>query len=266
VTRTAGAAKATDIDPTTGKAAEVSTAARSGLEAGMPARHLPGTHAAQHPARGPIGPAAVGEPAEVATTPAGSGFGAVLDASTGTAAAGIPAAQQGPAAHPVSAGQPVTASRSSEPMHQHPAAELPPASQVAGPVLALRARGDGSHQLIVALHPAELGPINVHVRIEGDVMTIQLASTSEAAHDTLRDALPQLRSELQSAGVQSASLSLDLTSGGSGSFGDPRHAGGAPARPASGSTAAENIPVPPRHRTSGGRIGTPSSSGLDRWL
>ena len=96
-------------------------------------------------------------------------------------------------------------------------------------MLALRAGGDGSHQLIVALHPAELGPVNVHVRIVGDLMTIQLASTSETAHDTLRDALPQLRSELQSAGLSSASLSLDLTSGGSagsGAFADPRQAAG----------------------------------------
>jgi flagellar hook-length control protein FliK len=146
---------------------------------------------------------------------------------------------------------------------------------VAGPVLALRARGDGSHQLIVALHPAELGPVNVHVRISGDAMTISLASTSETAHETLRDALPQLRAELQSAGLNSASLSLDLTSGGAGAFADPRQSdprqsdprqSGDQGRTANAGPAAYQSLFPVRPRGSGVRVGAPSSSGLDRWL
>ena len=47
-------------------------------------------------------------------------------------------------------------------------------------------------------------------------MTIQLASTSESAHDLLRDALPQLHQELQAAGLSSAGLSLELTGQGAG--------------------------------------------------
>jgi hypothetical protein len=148
-------------------------------------------------------------------------------------------------------------------------AETPLARQVAAPLLALRAGGDGSHQLIVALHPAELGPVNVHVRIEGDLLSIQLASTSDAAHDALRDALPQLRSELQSAGLGGAALSLDLAAGGSpgsGAFSDPQQAAGDPSRSSRAAPAGEFNPAPTRHRTSGDRIAGPSSSGLDRWL
>ena len=125
------------------------------------------------------------------------------------APAGIAALQQSAPSAP--AGPPAA---DAQPVPRHLAAEQPLASQVAGPVLALRARGDGSHQLMIALHPAELGPVNLHVRISGDAMTISLASSNDIAHDTLAEALPQLRAELQSAGLGSASLSLDLTSGG----------------------------------------------------
>lgn len=146
-------------------------------------------------------------------------------------------------------------------------ADLPLSRQVAGPVLALRAGGDGSHQLIVALHPAELGPVNLNVRITGDLMTIQLASTSESVHDTLRDALPQLRSELQAAGLSAVALSLDLTSDGSaGAFADRRQGAADPSAPARSATAEDATQAPPRHRMSGDRMPTHASSGLDRWL
>jgi flagellar hook-length control protein FliK len=248
--------------------------------AGSPAGILPGTHTLHHrPARGPATPggqpAIAGEKAAEAA-PISTGVPAEPVPVAVTAQGGNPAAPAGdpsvpaaqaPAAQPVAAGR--STSLGSEPAHRHPAAELPLARQVAGPVLALRAGGDGSHQLIVALHPAELGPVNVHVRIEGNLMTIALASTSETAHDALRDALPQLRSELQSAGLSSASVSVDLTSGGSagsGAFANPRQGAGEPSRPAGAVPAADPMPAAPRHRSTGGRSSTYSSAGLDRWL
>ncbi|MDQ1721848.1 MAG: flagellar hook-length control protein FliK [Pseudonocardiales bacterium] len=235
----------------------------------LPTRDLPGAHVLNHrpaPAAASSATAADRAEASASSAPAGAGFGPVAELATATAQAGNLTAAQFSSAQPLGAGQPVTPGRGPEPADRHPAADLPLARQVAGPVLAVRAGGDGSHQLIVALHPAELGPVNVHVRIEGDLMTIQLASSSETAHDTLRDALPQLRSELQSAGLSTVSLSLDLTSGGapgSGAFADPRQAAGAPNR---ATPAGELSPTPLRPRTSGPRIGTHSSSGLDRWL
>ncbi len=230
--------------------------------------HGPAEPATTEPATTEPVPAAGGAPAVAAPIPA-----AGLDPAATIAPVGTSAVQPAPVG--VTAGQPVSAGRDSQPVHQHPAADQPVASQVAAPVLALRARGDGSHQLIVALHPAELGPVNVHVRISGDAMTISLASTSETAHETLRDALPQLRAELQSAGLNSASLSLDLTSGGAGAFADPRQSdprqpdprqSGDPGRAANAGPAADQSPFPVRPRGSGARVGAPSSSGLDRWL
>jgi flagellar hook-length control protein FliK len=242
---------------------------------GLDAKALPGAHAMTHrPARGAAASAGQaasdGPAADQAAGPAS--ISSSLPAPTAaTAPTSIlssdpsVSAAQAPAAQPVPAGP--AAASGPEHVHRHPAAaELPVARQVAGPVLALRAGGDGSHQLIVALHPAELGPVNVHVRIEGDLMTIQLASTSESAHDALRDALPQLRSELQSAGLSSATLSLDLASGdagGPGAFANPRHSAGESARAAGAVAVAE--PATAR-RSIASRAHPHSSAGLDRWL
>jgi flagellar hook-length control protein FliK len=134
-------------------------------------------------------------------------------------------------------------------------------------VLALRAGGDGTHQLIVALHPAELGAVNLHVRIENNTMTIRLASGAEA-HATLHDALPQLRSELQSAGLGGVELSLELNSGaaGSGAFADQRRSAPDPGRPARAAPIEELAGTEGRRRVAGERAGSHASAGLDRWL
>jgi len=245
------------------------------------ARNQPGTHPLhRRSARGPAVPedALHGQPAvsgeKVAeTAPIATGVPAEPPAVTAqggsvAASAGDPSvpAVHAPAAAPSPAGH--STALGSETVHHHPAQELPLARQVAGPVLALRAGGDGSHQLIVALHPAELGPVNVHVRIVGDLMTIQLASTSETAHDALREALPQLRSELQTAGLSSSSVSVDLASGGSagsgaGAFANPRQGAAEPSRPAAAIPAVEPAL---RHRGTESRTSTYTSAGLDRWL
>jgi flagellar hook-length control protein FliK len=272
IARTAGAAKPADAGTPDGTEPTTVAGWPGNATAGSVTSTHPGAHVLTHrPARGPAAPG--GQPASsgdqvAGPAPVSSGLPAepVPALAPAGTSAGDPAVQaaQAPAAQPVSAAQ--LAAPGPEPVHRHPAVELPLARQVSGPVLALRAGGDGSHQLIVALHPAELGPVNVHVRIVGDLMTIQLASTSETAHDALRDALPQLRSELQSAGLSSASLSLDLTSGDSaGTFANPRSGAGEPDRPAA-APATDPAPAAPRHRTSGGRTTTHPSAGLDRWL
>ncbi|MDQ1739239.1 MAG: flagellar hook-length control protein FliK, partial [Pseudonocardiales bacterium] len=275
IARTAGAAKpAEGAKPADVEAAD-GTAGATNPPGAVPAESgtVASTHGLSHrPARGPAAPggqAAASADQAAGPAPISSGRPAEPLLAPATAQAGTPSgdlsvqAAQAPVAQPVPAGQPATSG--SEPVHRHPTAdELPLARQVASPVLALRAGGDGSHQLIVALHPAELGPVNVHVRIAGDLMTIQLASSSESAHDALRDALPQLRSELQSAGLSSATLSLDLTSGdagGPGAFANPRQDAGEPAR------AVPADPTPAAPRRSGDRRITPNpSAGLDRWL
>jgi flagellar hook-length control protein FliK len=170
----------------------------------------------------------------------------------GTVQPGSPAqlASVQPQIQPTSSAQPVPQSQAA------PAVPQPVAHQLAGPLLHLRAGGDGNHSLLIALHPAELGPVNLHVRLTGDSMTIQLASTSQSAHDLLRDALPQLHQELQAAGLSSAGLSLELTGQGAGdSAGFQPQSHTEPHRP-----SAEPPPGKPEARQ------RRTESGLDRWL
>jgi len=160
------------------------------------------------------------------------------------------AIQQGqPVAGPVAGTQPSQSQPS-------PHVPQPIAQQLAAPLLHLRASGDGSHSLLIALHPAELGPVNLHVRLVGDAMTIQLASTSESARDVLRDALPQLHQELQAAGLSGTGLSLELTGQGAGdSAGFTAQPQAEPHRPTARAEAGKPEVRPRR-----------TESALDRWL
>lgn len=81
--------------------------------------------------------------------------------------------------------------------------------QVASALLNLRASGDGTTNVVVALHPAELGQVNVHVRLANGAMTVQLASGSDATLSTIRAALPDLHQELRNAGLPNVNVSLD---------------------------------------------------------
>jgi flagellar hook-length control protein FliK len=210
----------------------------------------------------------------------GSGDRQHADGRLATPVAADPTAPNAPSGSPVftltdsqsmAAAQSATApATASQPTSSQPTSSQPPAGQqqaapqvshqLAAPVLSLRTAGNGSHQLTIALHPAELGPVNVHVRILGDSMSIQLASTSEGAHDALREALPQLRQELQAAGLPSVDLSLDL--GGAPSGGQHAQTGAEQQAPSYRANQPVEQPIrAPRRPTA-----TTTESGLDRWL
>ncbi|MDQ2837567.1 MAG: flagellar hook-length control protein FliK, partial [Actinomycetota bacterium] len=173
--------------------------------------------------------------------------------------AGQPIVAHQPSIEPVSA---PAATLPNVPTHDYPAVAQPMTQQLAGPVLGLRAGGDASRQLSIALHPADLGAVSVHVRITGDAMTIQLASVSESAHAAIREALPQLRQELQSAGLSSVEVSLDLATGNSGGQADPRQADRSSGHSGAAPPPIE-LPVRPAAQL---RSAGPGNTGLDRWL
>jgi flagellar hook-length control protein FliK len=83
-----------------------------------------------------------------------------------------------------------------------------PADQVVTALVPLRTKQDGTHELTIALHPAELGPIQLVARLDHGALHIDLASASEAARAVLRDALPQLRTDLVGAGFGSVGVVL----------------------------------------------------------
>jgi hypothetical protein len=145
-----------------------------------------------------------------------------------------------------------------------PAAEpaTPPHQQILAALTPIRGGRSGEHQLIVQLHPADLGPVSIVARFEQGTLSVVLASTSDAARDALHSSLPQLRNDLQQAGFSGVAVALD---GGSG---DPGRAGREPAaNPLDLPNPQPDAPgTGPRQQTAAVGAPTMRMSALDRLL
>jgi flagellar hook-length control protein FliK len=75
----------------------------------------------------------------------------------------------------------------------------------------LRLDADGVHRLTVQLHPVDLGPVQVVAEIRNGDINVQLTGSTDAGADALRNALGDLRRELEDAGF--ANCTLDLRQG-----------------------------------------------------
>ena len=93
-------------------------------------------------------------------------------------------------------------------------APAPAHVQVVSHVTPVLQRGDGSYHLSVQLHPAELGGVRLDVRLHDGQVSLQLRADTQAGHAALRDNLPQLRHELEAAGVSAGALDLGDWTGG----------------------------------------------------
>lgn len=121
----------------------------------------------------------------------------------------------------------------------------------------LRGAGDGTYQLRVSVHPAELGAVDVTATVRHGSIHVVLAP-DHAARGTISDALPQLRHHLADAGFSGIDLGLGHPSPEQR---DPHATAGA--APSSGpdgedTAAPADTPPPPRTRS--------TTAGLDRWL
>jgi len=104
------------------------------------------------------------------------------------------------------------------------------AAQIAPFVTALRHEPNGTHQITVLLHPADLGQVQIVVELRDGTVNLQMSGSHDAARDVLNSAMPQLRRELTDSGLlvgRTDVLSQDSgTAGGSftgGAFsGGPR--------------------------------------------
>jgi flagellar hook-length control protein FliK len=115
----------------------------------------------------------------------------------------------------------------------------------------LRLDADGVHRLTVNLHPADLGPVQVVAEIRNGSVSVQLSSSTDAGDDALRNAMDDLRRELEQSGF--SNTNLDLRQGGQQdqarqqfAFMERGTTSGGPA-PASESAA----PTPPTTRPTG---------------
>jgi flagellar hook-length control protein FliK len=180
-------------------AAKLDAAAPNGRpgEAGGPASHASSRALASTPG-GPADNAALGTTTQAAplvnepTGPAGA---------EGTLPLPLPALA-GPASAGSSSAAPPAAAEArlpSGPGHPDFAPQL-------GAQLTLFVR-EGVQQARLQLHPAEMGPITVHIRVDGGAAQVHMAAEHAATRQALEQAMPTLAGSLREAG-------LTLTGGG----------------------------------------------------
>ncbi|NKX93556.1 flagellar hook-length control protein FliK [Sanguibacter hominis ATCC BAA-789] len=101
--------------------------------------------------------------------------------------------------------------------------EAPPlAEQLRAPLARLRALPAGDHMLTLRVEPKALGPVEVRAHIGADGVRIELVGGTDAARESLRGILPELRRDLAATGMQAQ---LDLGSGRSDSQGAQQGSG-----------------------------------------
>jgi hypothetical protein len=92
---------------------------------------------------------------------------------------------------------------------QAPPAPPSPVAQVVKAVVPLRRLVDGTHNVVLELHPAELGTVRVELSLDAGVIHLGLRADAAGTSRLLRAALPELRSQLDAAGLVAGRLAVD---------------------------------------------------------
>jgi flagellar hook-length control protein FliK len=122
-------------------------------------------------------------------------------------------------------------------------------------------RADGDHEVTVQLDPAELGRVELRVRLHDDRVHVHLGAEERGTADLVRQHLPELRSALEAAGIATGGLDVGDHPGHRPPASDPRPDPSAPdhdpARVAARPTPA--VPAP-------SAAAIPAAGGLDLLL
>jgi flagellar hook-length control protein FliK len=110
---------------------------------------------------------------------------------------------------PASAVAPVQAATTAAVPH------APVAAQVATQVAVLSSGPDGTHSVTVVLHPDSLGPVHLQVTLSQGTVDLTMRGAHAQGRAALMEALPDLRRDLQSAGLTCSNLDVDRDTGGS---------------------------------------------------
>jgi flagellar hook-length control protein FliK len=94
------------------------------------------------------------------------------------------------------------------------AATQPVGTQVARQVAVLRDGPDGAHTMTLVLTPDTLGPVEVQVTLQKGTVDLTLRGAHEQGRAALLDGLPDLRRDLEAAGLSCSRLEVDRDSGG----------------------------------------------------
>lgn len=177
------------------------------------------------------GPRAAGE--------TGADVGAVgSDGDSGLAAALSVKVEAGPP-H----AQAPTATSAGTPVAPAPSA----ATQLADAIVPLRVRGDGTYDLTLELHPAELGAVRVRAVFENGTIQLHLQADNLATRNLLQDSLGGLRQALDNVGLNSGQLSVGAQAGWQGpahGFGRQQDGSGVPVVPFSHAPRTLDDPEP----------------------
>ncbi|OMQ14566.1 hypothetical protein A7K94_0215725, partial [Modestobacter sp. VKM Ac-2676] len=92
-----------------------------------------------------------------------------------------------------------------------PAAEPPVAQQLGRQLAVLNNAPDGSSTMTLVITPDELGPVSIQVTVTDGSLDLVLQGGSDAGRHALTDALPELRRELEAAGLTLGRLAVDAT-------------------------------------------------------
>ncbi|MGY2081460.1 flagellar hook-length control protein FliK [Modestobacter sp. SYSU DS0657] len=98
-----------------------------------------------------------------------------------------------------------------------PAAEPPVAQQLGRQLAVLSNAPDGSSTMTLVITPEELGPVSIQVTVTDGSLDLTLQGGSDAGRHALTDALPELRRELEGAGLTLGRLAVDDTTADLGS-------------------------------------------------
>lgn len=164
-----------------------------------------------------------------------SGLAATLSVKVGTGPSPVPAP---------------TASSPDNPVAPAPTAQLVEA------IAPLRVRGNGTYDLTLELHPAELGAVRVRAVFENGTIQLHLQADSPATRDLLQDSLGGLRQALADVGLSGGELSVGTQAGwqGSAPHGFRRQQDGAGGQSVPSSTAPRTLeefePTGSHHPTS----------------
>jgi flagellar hook-length control protein FliK len=96
-----------------------------------------------------------------------------------------------------------------------PAPPAPVAAQVAAQVFVLSQGPDATHSVTLVLHPDNLGPVHVQMTLDQGTVDLTLRGAHEHGRAALVDALPDLRRDLEAAGLSCSNLDVDRDTGGS---------------------------------------------------
>jgi flagellar hook-length control protein FliK len=249
-TTPADAATPAPTDPTTTPAAAVPAAAQAALDA-LAAAGVEGitVEAGTDNALTTVAPTDGEAPATVPTATAlpvaaadpssgtgtgpdtGSGSGADSDAGAPASTDAVPSAA---AAGPVAGTAPTARAEAAT----GTAVAAPVSGQLARHVAVLRHAPDGTHTMTVVLTPETLGPVEVSVTVSQGTVELTLRGAHEHGRAALIDALPDLRRDLEVAGLTCSRVDVDRggRDGGwsasqqqsAGRFGEPGQGGRGP--------------------------------------